>query len=239
MRVLASVFLLWAVPVHASAGSISADRAPSECEELRHENERLRDLLERLSARCPEPIETEPQSAARLGEQRRAIRALLGTADAAIVPASAAVVEGEANTNECPTGTAAMSSEEECSRGAGILGIEFWDSELASQYPMACYGYAGVAYFNRHPVGSSFPEARPICYAWTSAPTPAPTRSGDTISPTAVSTVGGAVLRIPSCLPPRWHRADGPCAALAQAPSVQMIGATARCEWRCRPSPCG
>ena len=102
MRFLASVFLLWAVPVHASAGSISAARAPSECEELRHENERLRELLERLSARCPEPIETEPQSAARLGEERRAIRALLGTADAAVVSASAAVVEGETNKNECP-----------------------------------------------------------------------------------------------------------------------------------------
>jgi hypothetical protein len=206
MRVLASVFLLWAVPVHASAGSISAARAPSECEELRHENERLRELLERLSARCPEPIETEPQSAARLGEERRAIRALLGTADAAVVSASAAVVEGEANTNECPAGTAALSSEEECSRAAGMLGIEFWDSGLESHFPTACYGYAGVAYFNRHPVGSSNPEARPICYARTSAPTPAPTRSRDTMSPTAVSTVGGAVLRIPSGLPPRWHR---------------------------------
>ena len=194
------------MPAHASAGSISAGRAPSECEELRHENGRLRELLERLSARCPEPIETEPQSAARLGEDRRAIRALLGTADAAVVSASAAVVEGEANTNECPTGTAAMSSEEECSRAAGILGIEFWESGFESHFPTACYGYAGVAYFNRHPVGSSSPEARPICYARTSAPTPAPTRSGDTNSPTAVSTVGGAVLRIPSRLPPRGHR---------------------------------
>jgi hypothetical protein len=53
MRLLTSVFLLWAV-VHSSAGAISAARAPSECEELRHENERLRELLERLSARCPD-----------------------------------------------------------------------------------------------------------------------------------------------------------------------------------------
>ena len=80
------------------------------------------------------PIETEPQSAARLGEDRCTIRALLGTADAAVVSASAAVIEGEANTNECPTGTAAMSSEEECSRAAGILAIEFWDSGLESHF---------------------------------------------------------------------------------------------------------
>jgi hypothetical protein len=80
------------------------------------------------------PIETEPQSAARLGEERCTIRALLGTADAAVVSASAAVVEGEANTNECPAGTAALSSEEECSRAAGILAIEFWDSGLESHF---------------------------------------------------------------------------------------------------------
>ena len=245
MWFLASVFLLWAVPVHASAGSISAGRAPSECEELRHENGRLRELLEQLSARCPEPIETEPQSAARLGEDRRAIRALLGTADAAVVSASAAVVEGEANTNECPTGTAAMSSEEECSRGAGILGIEFWDSGLEPQFPTACYGYAGVAYFNTHPVGSSCPEARPICYVRTSTPTPAPTRSGDTISPT----VGGAVCVFrPVChRGGAQHRHSVVCAddrcngtlrmALSSEPvrltdGVGWYASNMRCEWQ-------
>ena len=57
----------------------------------------------------------------------------------------------------------------------------------------ACYLYAGYAFFNTHPVGSTNPYASPICYARTSVPTPAPTRIGDTISPSAVPTMEGAV----------------------------------------------
>ena len=188
MRALPPVFLLLRVLGLASFAAASAHTLPSECEALRLENQRLAELLGRLSARCPEP--DDPRSIGWLGERRRAKGAarallLLRTEDAA-------VVQGETNTNECPVGSAAISSEQECQQAAEILGIEFSDTAVALESPKACYPWAGVAKFNTHPVGSADPDSSPICYAKTSAPTPGPTRIGDTISPMAASTWKGA-----------------------------------------------
>ncbi len=173
----------------ASISAASALAPPSECDELRLENQRLRALLERLSARCREQPEFEPRGIGRLSEERHAIR---GTARALQQAEDAAVVQGEANTNECPVGSAAMSSAEECQQAADILGIEFAYSFSYPASPKACYLFDGQIIFNPHPVGSTDPDSRPICYARTSVPTPAPTRIGDTISPTAAPTMEGA-----------------------------------------------
>jgi hypothetical protein len=121
------------------------------------------------------------------------------TATAAAGPAAPAtrtpttvVVQGEENTNECPVGAAVIHSQEECERAGAILGYDYWNTYLEPDYPKGCYLWAGYAYFNAHPVGSADPYARVICYLWTAAPTAAPTRIGDTISPTALPTTEGA-----------------------------------------------
>jgi hypothetical protein len=183
------IFLLLLVHLCTSVSASSALAPPSECDELWLENQRLRALLERLSARSREQPKFEPWVIGRLSEERHAIR---GAARALLQAEDAAVVQGEANTNECPIGSAAINGEEECQQAADILGIKLLDSGLHPAFPKACYLYAGYAHFNPHPVGSNDPDARPVCYARTSVPTPAPTRMGDTISPTAAPTMEGA-----------------------------------------------
>ena len=103
-----------------------------------------------------------------------------------------AVVQGEVNTNECPIGSAVISSQEECEKAGAILGYDYYSTYLEPDSPKGCYLYAGYAYFNAHPVGSANPYARTVCYLRTAAPTSAPTRIGDTISPTALPTTEGA-----------------------------------------------
>ena len=179
MRALPSVVLLLHVQRLASAHA-----PPSECDELRLENRWLRELLDRSSARCPERTEVEaPSEGPRV--IRGTVRALLRTEDAA-------VVQGEDNTSSCPIGSAVISSQEECERAGAILGYDYYTTYLDPDYPKGCYLYAGYAYFNAHPVGSASPYARTVCFAKTAAPTPAPTRIGDTISPTALPTTEGA-----------------------------------------------
>jgi hypothetical protein len=180
------IYLLLQMHGLTSISVLSALTPPSECDELRLENLRLRALLERFSARCREQPEFEPR---RLSEERHGIRV---TARALLQAEDAAVVRGEANTNECPVGSAAMSSAEECEQAADILGIDFSDIFPSPDLPKACYLYGGLIFFNTHPIGSAEPISRPICYAQTSVPTPAPTRIGDTISLTAVPTMKGA-----------------------------------------------
>jgi hypothetical protein len=184
------IFLLLLMHLCTSVSAASALAPPSQCDELRLENQRLRALLERLSARYREQPEFEPRGTGRLSEERHAIS---GTARALLQAEDAAIVQGEANTNECPVRSAAISGEEECQQAAGVLGIMLSGSSLDPAFPKACYLYAGYAFFNTHPVGSTNPYASPICYARTSVPTPAPTRIGDTISPSAVPTMEGAV----------------------------------------------
>ena len=179
MRALPSVVLLLHVQRLASA-----DMPPSECDELRLENQRLRELLDRRSARCPERTDLEAP-----GEGPRVIR---GTVRALLRTEDAAVVKGEDNTNECPVGSAFISSPEECERAGAILGYDYYTTYLEPDYPKGCYLYAGYTYFNAHPVGSANPSAGTVCYLRTAAPTPAPTRIGDTISPTALPTTEGA-----------------------------------------------
>jgi hypothetical protein len=188
---ISCIFLLLLMHLCTSVSAASALAPPSECDELRLENQRLRALLERLSARCREQPEFEPRGTGRLSEERHAIS---GTARALLQAEDAAIVQGEANTNECPVRSAAISGEEECQQAAGVLGIKLSGSFLDSDpaFPKACYLYAGYAHFNPHPVGSTDPDSRPICYARTSVPTPAPTHIGDTISPTAAPTMEGA-----------------------------------------------
>ena len=185
MRALPSVILL----LHVQ-GLDSAQTPPSECDWLRRENQRLRELIGRLSALCPERPEAEERDLARklLGGPR----AVRGTARALLRMDESAVVQGEDNTNECPVGSAVISSPEECERAGAILGYDYWDTELDPDFPNGCYLYAGYTYFNAHPVGSACPYARMVCFAKTAAPTPLPTRIGDTISPTALPTTEGA-----------------------------------------------
>ena len=69
---------------------------------------------------APRP-EFEPWGIGRLNKERHAIR---GTARALLQAEDVAIVQGEANTNECPVGSAAISGEEECQQAADVLGIE-------------------------------------------------------------------------------------------------------------------
>ena len=178
-RALPSVILL----LHVQALG-SAQTPPSECDELRLENQRLRELVDRLSALYPTWTEADAP-----GEGPGAVR---GTARALLLTEDGAVVQGEVNTNECPVGSAAISSEEECERAGVILRYQLYTNDLDPDWPKGCYLYAGYAYFNAHPVGSANPYARLVCFAKTAAPTAAPTRIGDTISPTALPTTEGA-----------------------------------------------
>jgi hypothetical protein len=178
-RALPSVILL----LHVQ-GLDSAQPPPSGCDELRLENQRLRELVDRLSALCSEWAE-----AVAPGEGAGAVR---GTARALLRMDESAVVQGEDNTNECPIGSAVISSPEECEKSGALLGYDFWDTSLDPDSPKGCYLFAGYAYFNTHTVGSANPSARVVCHLRTAAPTPAPTRIGDTISPTALPTTEGA-----------------------------------------------
>ena len=165
-------------------GLDSAQTPPSGCDELRLENQRLRELVDRLSALCPERAEADAP-----GEGPGAVR---GTERALLWTNASAVVQGEDNTNECPVGSAVISSPEECEEAGALLGYDYWETNLDPDYPKGCYLWAGYAYFNAHPVGSANPSARVVCYLRTAAPTAAPTRIGDTISPTALPTTEGA-----------------------------------------------
>ncbi len=171
-RAFTSVILL----LHVQALD-SAQTPPSECDELRLENQRLRELVGRLSALCPKRTEAD---------------AVRGTARALLRTEDTAVVLGEDNTNECPIRSAVMSSQEECEGAGAILGNDYYDTYLDPDWPKGCFLYAGYVNFNAHPVGSAYSYAKPICYLRTAAPTPAPTRIGDTISPTALPTTEGA-----------------------------------------------
>jgi hypothetical protein len=205
-----SVLLLLHVQVLASAHT-----PPSECEELRLENQRLRELLEQLSARSKDvavrwshrdtqrthartdfwPLsdshrgghqelpKAEARGIARLGEGPRALR---GAARTLLRTEGIVVAQGEDNTNECPVGSAVMCSTDECDKAGAILGFDLYETYFQSDFPKGCYLYAGYVFFNTHPVGSADPNARPLCYVRTTAPTPTPTRIGDTISPTAM-----------------------------------------------------
>jgi hypothetical protein len=182
-RVLPSMILL----LHVQ-GLDSAQTPPSGCDELRLENQRLRELVDRLSAPCPNCAEADAP-----GEGPGAVR---GTARTLLRVDESAVVQGEVNTNECPIGSAVISSPEECERAGALLGFDYYDTYLESdamlEYPKGCYLRAGYTYYNAHPLGSADPYARIVCYLRTAAPTPAPTRIGDTISPTALPTTEGA-----------------------------------------------
>ena len=165
-------------------GLDSVHTPPSGCDELRLENQRLRELVDRLSALCPKWAEADAP-----GEGPGAVR---GTARTLLRVDESAVIQGEVNTNACPVGSAIISSPEECERAGAILGYDYYTTYLEPDYPKGCYLYAGYTYFNAHPVGSANPSARTVCYLRTAAPTPAPTRIGDTISPTALPTIEGA-----------------------------------------------
>jgi hypothetical protein len=178
-RALPSVILL----LHVQ-GLDSVHTPPSGCDELRLENQRLRELVDRLSALCPECAAPDAP-----GEGPGAVR---GTARTLLRMDESAVVQGEDNTNECPVGSAVISSPEECEKAGALLGSDYYDTYLDPDYPKGCYLYAGYAWFNAHPVGSANPSARVVCYLRTAAPTPTPTRIGDTISPTALPTTEGA-----------------------------------------------
>jgi hypothetical protein len=178
-RALPSVILL----LHVQ-GLDSAQPPTSGCDELRLENQRLRELVDRLSALCPKSAEADAP-----GEGPGAVR---GTARTLLRVDESAVIQGEVNTNACPVGSAIISSPEECERAGAILGYDYYEAYLAPDSPKGCYLYAGYVYFNAHPVGSANPYERIVCFLRTAAPTPAPTRIGDTISPTALPTTEGA-----------------------------------------------
>jgi hypothetical protein len=186
---LPSVILLLLLHVQ---GLDSAQTPPGECDELRRENQRLRELVDRLSALCPE----RPEAEARGGMARKVLgdlHAVRGTARALLWMNASAVIQGEVNTNACPVGSAVISSPEECERAGAILGYDYWETNyLDPNLPNGCYLWAGYVYFNAHPVGSADPYARTVCYLRTAAPTATPTRIGDTISPTALPTTEGA-----------------------------------------------
>jgi hypothetical protein len=182
-RALPSVILL----LHVQ-GLDSAQPPPSGCDELRLENQRLRELVDRLSALCPNCAEADAP-----GEGPGAVR---GTARALLRMDESAVVQGEVNTNVCPVGSAVISSPEECEQAGALLGYDYYTTYLEPDYPKGCYLWAGYAYFNAHTVGSANPSARIVCHLWTAAPTSAPTRIGDTISPTALPTTEGAAYEV-------------------------------------------
>ena len=165
-------------------GLDSAQTPPSGCDELRLENQRLRELVDRLSALCPKWTEADSPS-----EGPDAVR---GTARTLLRMDESAVVQGEDNTNECPIGSAVMNNPEECEKAGAILGYDYYSTYLKPDYPKGCYLYAGYTYYNAHPVGSASPYARIVCFVKTAAPTAVPTHIGDTISPTALPTTEGA-----------------------------------------------
>ncbi len=182
-------------------GLDSAQTPPSGCDELRLENQRLRELVDRLSALRPEWAEADAP-----GEGPGAVR---GTGRALLWTNASAVIQGKVNTNVCPIGSAVISSPEECEKAGALLGYDYYTTHLEPDWPKGCYLYAGYAYFNAHPVGSANPYARIVCYLWTAAPTPAPTRIGDTISPTTLPTTEGAAYSL--CHRRRRMIRDGRC----------------------------
>ncbi len=72
---------------------------------------------------------------------------------------------GDSGSNTCPENATRIGSAEACRRAAAAMGKDWRGSENGTGYPSDCYGWKGSTYasFNAHPVGSGYPETRPLC----------------------------------------------------------------------------